>query len=133
MRTWTGAAVTVSCWRARSSPCRRPREPPRFWTVATAALDVVALTSLVIAVVLTFAGGGRLRYGSHVIVSVRQPWRAWLVAALLIGARTVLARREPVNIAWLRALARRTRAFADRARGSSVAFYVMLALVSLWL
>jgi hypothetical protein len=113
---------------------KRTRPTMRRKGVAAACLEIAIVASGIVAIVLTAAGGARLRYGGDVILSARRPWRAWLVCIVLVAVRAALLRRIPLAFASrVRAATRRARHIAEALRGNDVAFYAALALVTAWL
>lgn len=116
------------------SPHRVRGEPATVWTRVAQVVEIALLVGIVGAVAITAFGGFRLRYGSAVIFSARQPWRVWLDCAVLAAIRAGLARRAPLQIGpRLRGLPQGLRRWADSSRPNAVAFYTLLTLISLWL
>jgi hypothetical protein len=122
------ALAAVALWRP---PRMRGRTPFQWMAVL---LELAAIVALVAAVALTIAGGARLRYGSTVILSARDPWRAWLVCAGLMALRAALLRVVPLAAASrIRACGDGLRRWAAANRRSGVGFYALLLLVAGWL
>jgi hypothetical protein len=123
----------VGAWRASTDP-HAPRDH-RLARAAAAAASLLFLLALLIAVVSTTGDGFRLRLGTDVVASVRQPWRTWVVVALLAAVRLALVPVVPMTAlrgprATLEGLSR----FRDSMRRRGVLpFYVALTAVSLWL
>jgi hypothetical protein len=108
----------------------------RLLRISAVTLEVAAGLLLALAVALTIIGPTRLRVGSTIVFSSRNAWRPWLLLACAATARLALLRRVPLDPAGRlsRAASRfRARRTQSRARGGSVTFYGLLALVSVWL
>ena len=123
----------VGAWRASTDP-----QPPRDHRLArtlAAGASLLVLPALFIAVVATSNEGFRLKLGTDVVASLRQPWRVWAVVALLLALRLALGRVVPITAfggarAILEGLGRSRESM--RRRGVLL-FYVALTGVSLWL
>jgi hypothetical protein len=121
------AAVFISDRRVRHSNQTTP--DPFVWIVAI-ALELAALVTLAIGVLVLVNGPQRWRVGDTVILSVRQPWRVWLTLGLTLLARWSLRRRVPFDVA------NRARAWQGRAaewRASATIYYVLLTALGIWL
>jgi hypothetical protein len=104
------------------------------WRLAATVNEIAVVVSIVWAAVVTFMGPLRIRYGATVIVSARSPMRAWLVCAMLVAVRVALSGRARFELGRrARAQAERVREWSERLRGNDVAFYGVLAVVTLWL
>ncbi len=76
--------------------------PKREWfrrpsRVAAFVVDAAAAATFVLAGYVTLFGATRIRLGSTLAVSVRQPWRVWLVFAACAGVRVALWRGVPTT------------------------------------
>jgi hypothetical protein len=91
------------------------------WRRAAVALNVLFVAALALALFGTFAGNPRLRIGSVVLLSVRQPWRAWLVCLAAAALRIAIAPRVP--------LATPLRVQRD----DMALFYTLLLVACVWL
>jgi hypothetical protein len=123
----------VGVWRASTDP-QAPRDHRLARAVATSASLLLA-PALLISVVASTDDGFRLRLGTDVVASVRQPWRAWMAVALLLAVRLALVRVAPIAAfrgphAMIEGLGRVRESI--RRRGLLL-FYVALTGVTLWL
>ena len=127
--------AAAGMWASFAESRHRVRgEPATVWARVAQVLEIGLLVGIVAAIVITASGGFRLRYGSTVIFSARQPWRAWLICAVLAAIRAGLARRVPLAIGpRFLGLPQGLRRWADSYRPNAVAFYSLLTLISLWL
>ena len=123
----------VGAWRASTDP-QAPRDHRLARTLAAGA-SLLVLPALFIAVVATANEGFRLKVGTDVVASLRQPWRVWVVVALLLALRLALVRIVPITaFRGGRAILEGLRRFRDSMRRRGVLFfYVTLTGVSLWL
>jgi len=115
-----------------------PRRGPKPGATAVmrlaAALEVVAGLALVLGVVMLFTGPFKLKVNDFLLLSMRQPARPWSAFALCAVARAVLVRWVPLDlvargrrfVAWLTEWPR-----ADRT--NAMPFYLLLALVTVWI
>jgi hypothetical protein len=123
----------VGAWRASADPAGPGVH--RLARATAVAATLLLLPALLIALVATTDDGFRLKLGTDVVVSVHQPWRAWLAVALLVAVRLALARVVPI-MAWggphavVEGLRRRRESICRR---GVLFFYVALTGVSLWL
>ena len=121
---WSGGAT-----RGTQVPAERDR-----WRLAATGIEIAVVVSIVWAAVVTITGPLRIRYGANVIVSARSPMRAWLVCAMLVAVRLVLSRHAPFELGRrARATAQKVREWSEPLRRNDIAFYAMLAIVTLWL
>ena len=101
-----------------------------LWSRAALALELAAVASVAVAIYGTLVGPVRLRLGSTVRLTAREPWRAWLLVAVVATTRVALGRRAPFDLA---ARGRRARdAFkrlSGRFRQDATIFYLVLALL----
>jgi len=113
-------------------PVPSPSRSPMEWL--TAALTVLSVAAALVALYVHLEGPIRVRWGGSVIASARDPWRAWIVAALAAGLRILLTRKVPLapvrRVAHLAAW--RTAAGA-RWRTDPLPPYAILAILSILL
>lgn len=93
------AVALVGLLRFRVPGRRTGVRPITPWTRLAFVLSLVALASLSVAIVVALNGRIRLRAGDTLLFSARDSFRAWMVCALCVGARAVLARRAPFALA----------------------------------
>jgi hypothetical protein len=97
-------------------------------------LEAGFLVALALGIAALANGPLRIRYGSTVIVSVRNLTRVWLIAGAFAAMRAGLQRWVPLDLAGrVQRLAARIPESARRLRHDALAFYVLLAIVSIWL
>jgi hypothetical protein len=110
------------------------RRPPNMWTRAALAADVVMVASAAIAVLIAITGPVRLTWGTAMIFSARDPWRALLAAAVSAAIRIAILRRAPFKamprVAVLASIARRWLAAR---REAETTFYALLVLLCICL
>ncbi len=123
----------LGVWRASTDP-QRPRGH-RLARAVAAGATLLLVPALLIGVVATTDAGFRLKLGTDVVASVRQPWRAWVAVALLLALRVALARVVPIAaFGGAHAMRDGLRRFRESMRRRGVLlFYVALTGVSLWL
>ena len=104
------------------------------WARAALAADIAFLASATVAVLVSVGGPVRLKLGTAVILSAREPWRAWSAAAVSGAFRVAIGRQAPFEIVpRIVGVAKGfTRCLAARRRDSTT-FYLLLVLVSVWL
>ena len=116
-----------------ASPQGRPRSAPT-WRLVAVTWEIAALVAAGVAVFAAYHGPFRIRIGEDVIASVRQPWRVWLVLAIVIAVRFAIARYAPFNpISRFRGCRDAYRRWSARLRDDNRTFYVLMLLVSYWL
>ena len=99
----------------------------RWWARAAMALDILALSQIVLGIAVVITGGVRLRAGDSVILRAHG-WEPWIYAALLIAARAALARR--VRFAPWAFLART----GGRIQSMGIrGLYLLMLLVTVWM
>jgi hypothetical protein len=117
----------------RIDPPVAARAPSRLRWLA-AGLTLVSVLAACVALYVHLEGSIRLRAGGTLIVSARDPWRAWVVAAAAAGSRILLARAAPFDaghrLAWL---ASRWKMLAERHRLDPVPPYAILTIVGILL
>ena len=91
------------------------------WRRAALALNALVFITLAIAVYATVVDNARLRVGSIVLFSARQPWRAWLWFLVASGLRLAIAKHAPVL------------SLPRFERNDMAAFYTLLFVLSVWL
>ena len=131
----TLALAAAGVWMSVApSPSRARKEPGRVLDRVAHGLEIAVIASIAVASALALAGGARLRYGGNVVLSARNPWRAWVVCAAVVAFRAALLRRVPLDLrARPRAWVLRFRRWSDINRRNDVVFYALLAFVTLWL
>src|SRR5262249_59881077 len=75
------------------APSALRRRSLDLWRALAGLLDALAIMALLVAVAAIINGPGRLRFGTVVVLSVRQGWRAWALLLLIVAARAAPARR----------------------------------------
>ncbi len=120
-------------WRASLDP-QAPRDHRAARGMAAAA-TLLLMPALLVAIVASMDDGFRLRLGPDVVASIRQPWRAWTVVALLLAVRVAFARAVPIPLLdGMPALVKAARSFRDAMRRHGpLCYYVLLTGISLWL
>ena len=119
------AVILLGRRRIAASP-----PPGVAWRRVALALELIALAAIGIAVYATAAGPVRLRLGEATLLSAREPWRAWLVVAVLAVARVAIGRRVPFDPEGRVSRARTAvRDWSARYRRDSTGFYLLLALL----
>lgn len=84
------------------------------------AADIVALGSLAVAIAVAVSGATRFKVGETVILSIREAWRPWALAAIAVAARAALLRHAPLHV-------------PDVIRRGAVLPFAAITLISLWL
>lgn len=121
------AAAALS-WR-RSGPRRGTR-----WTRAAAFAEMTALAGLALAVAVMVTGPIRLEIGDTLLLSARNPRRAYLVVAVATALRAAMLMRVPFEmVPRLRRWRDGWRRWAAAHRRGVVPFYGLLTLVSVLL
>lgn len=123
-------AVAAVAVRGRRIAHRRQTAPDRFTRIIAIALELAALMTVALGVLVLVSGPQRWRIGDAVILSIRQPWRVWVILALLLLARWTLRGRVPFNVAA------RLRAWQRRAvewRTDASLYYALLTVLGVWL
>jgi hypothetical protein len=74
------------------------------WSHLAWMLDAVGAASLVVGLAVAVTGVTRFKVGDTVVLSIRESWRPWVVAAIAVAARVGIARRAPFRISdtWAR-------------------------------
>jgi len=117
-------------WR----PFRGPPASSSRWTRVAWLVEIAFAVTLVLAVAVTVSGSLRLRYGSVLLLSARQPLRIWLECFAMVALRLALRSRAPIDaIGRLRRLGLGLRSFTRALRNDPRAYYVVLALITFWL
>jgi hypothetical protein len=121
-------------WSARPPG---PLPHARAWTRVAFALELTAIAAAGIVLAVTGFGALRPKWGDAVLFSIRNPWRAWLVAVICASARVAIARRVPLDLAGRFTRARnalRTPAEALRSsRNRSAIPYALVTAISVWI
>jgi hypothetical protein len=123
----------VGAWRASTDP-QAPRDH-RLARMAAASASLLLVPALLVGIVADEDSGFRLKLGTDVVASVRQPWRVWVAVALLLAVRLALARVVPITaFGGPHAMREGLRRFRESVRRRGVLlFYVVLTGTSLWL
>jgi hypothetical protein len=123
----------AGAWRAWAGP-QAPHDH-RLARAVAAAASLLLIPALLVGIVASTGDGFRLKLGTDVVASVRQPWRVWVVVALLLALRVALVRVVPITaFGGAHAMVEALRRFRESMRRRGVLlFYVPLAGVSLWL
>jgi hypothetical protein len=104
------------------------------WSRAALVLEAAALGSLAILLSVAAVGPIRWRVGAWTILSVRDPTRALILLVALVAARAALIRRVPIGLAARSGRWReRTREWRLARRHDARMFYVLLAILTVWL
>jgi hypothetical protein len=100
------------------------------WPRAALAVELVALAAIGVALYATLVGPVRLRLGDTMRLTAREPWRAWLMVAVLAITRVAIGRRAPFDPGARAARARTAfREWSTRYRSDPTIFYGLLALL----
>jgi hypothetical protein len=122
-------------------PSRRERRTldaaaawPRGWPRLAFSVSLVAILAALVAVWIHAFGPIRVRAGGAMLLSARDPWRAWVVASVAAAMRLALIRRVPLRPrARLDAFSAGWRRFGVRHRRSAVAVYGLLTVLGILL
>ena len=111
------------------TPATGSRRPSNIWSLAAWAADLAFVTSVAIAAWVAIAGPFRLAWGTLVIFSAGDSWRALLVAAISAAIRVALRSREPLAIAGrFRDLASIALRWLTARRRAQTTFYALLVI-----
>lgn len=115
-------------------PAAAPAGPRRGWPRLALAASVVAVCAALIALWVHLFGPIRVRTGGSLLLSARDPLRAWVVACVAAALRLALIRRVPLRPgARLDAFAAGWRQYAVRHRRSTVAVYGLVTVLGILL
>jgi hypothetical protein len=104
------------------------------WSRAALFLETAALGSAAILLYVVAVGPIRWRLNTWTILSVREPARVAILLAALVAARVALIQRAPIGIpARVLRWRERTREWRLARRHDARIFYVLLAILTLWL
>lgn len=104
------------------------------WMRSAWAAELALAILLILGIVVMWNGGVRIRRGSAVIFSARQPLRIWLQCAAVAAVRLALVRVAPIDAGGrIRRLGHRLRRWADGLRAEPAVFFLLLALITFWL
>jgi hypothetical protein len=106
----------------------------RAWRYAALFFELLAVVTFALAIKATFDNGIRIRMGSTVVFSARQPLSVWLWTIAVTGIRLALTRRVPLDLAGrAQRLGSRILLRARWLRTEPVVFFVVLAIITTWL
>lgn len=121
----SGAAVAF----AQPAP-PAPGRPSTWWRRLATVASLLVLMSAALGLWNVATGATRLKVGDVTLLTMRAPWRVWLLMTAAVAGRWAMRRRVPfVPIAWLG----RLRDWARQMRGHHGAFYAVLTLFCTWL
>jgi len=123
----------VGAWRASTDP--QALRDHRLARAVAAGASLLLIPALLLGVIATAGAGFQLKLGTDVVASVRQPWRVWVVVALLLALRLALVRVVPITaFGGTHPVLEELRRFRESMRRRGVLFfYVALTGASLWL
>jgi hypothetical protein len=128
------ALGALGLWSVCRSPRTAARQPNPAARWLSWLLEATFLLALALAIAALVNGPFRIRFGSTVIVSVRDLARVWLIAGALAVIRLGLQRWVPLDlIGRARGVPARLADWARRRRRDALAFYAILGIVSIWL
>lgn len=120
--------------RRRSREATMTARPLDVWAALAFVVDVVLCAALALAIAGTVMGAVRLRLAPMLVLSARQPLRAWIAAAVLAGIRVALVRRVPFDpVGRLRTWHERWTRRVEPSRRDPVVVYLTVTLVCIWL
>ncbi|HJR60807.1 MAG TPA: hypothetical protein VJ813_15460 [Vicinamibacterales bacterium] len=125
----------VACLPHRDRlPAAAAAPADRRWPRLAGAISLLAVASSVVALYIHIEGPIRMRAGGTLLFSARDPLRPWIVAAAAAGARLLLLRRVPLDIAEKRRhLLAVWRRHSDVRRRDARTFYALLTLLCILL
>ena len=107
---------------------------PRGWPHLAQVASLAAVLAVLVAVWIHLVGPIRVRAGGSLLLSARDPLRAWVVASVATALRLALIHRVPLRpVAQLNAFAASWRRYAVRHRRSTVAVYGLLTVTGVLL
>ncbi|MEX1127982.1 MAG: hypothetical protein WEB50_05405 [Vicinamibacterales bacterium] len=128
------AAVAVLPRRRAARPATVVEPGGRLWPRLALAASVLAVLGVLVALWIHLAGPIRMRIGGSILLSARDPIRAWIVALFAAAARLALIRRVPIRIgATAETAAAAWRRHAVPHRRSARAVYGLLAVLCILL
>ena len=71
------------------------------WPLLAGAVDVVGAGALAVGVAVAVTGATRFKFGDTVVLSIREVWRPWALAAIAAAARAGLVRKAPFRLSGL--------------------------------
>jgi hypothetical protein len=111
-----------------------PASSPRGWPLLAQLASLGAVLAVLVAIWIHVVGPIRVRAGGSLLLSARDPLRAWVVASVATALRLALIRRVPLRpVARLNAFAAGWRRYAVRHRRSTVAVYGLLSVTGVLL
>lgn len=121
-------------------PRRTSRPPGRIWQ-GRRALELLAWLSTVaavaaaaVAIAVSLDGPVRWRAGGELVLSIRNPRRAWMAAAIGLAVRAALLRQVPLaQLSALRRFPDAWRARADTHCRDATMPYALMTLACVWL
>jgi hypothetical protein len=125
----------IGVWSVLRRSTRAHVRPPNLaWRRVSWVIEAGFLAALALAITALAGGPFRIRYGSTVIVSVRDLTRVWLIAGAFAALRLGLQRWVPLDLPGrIRRLAAGIPDGARNLRNNALAFYILLGIVSIWL
>jgi hypothetical protein len=131
------AAGAFIPWRVAAIPAS-DKSRAGAAAVAAIATEIVVVAAVAVACRVMFSGPARLRFGTAVVVSIRSPWRAWLLAAAAAAIRAAMWRRVPFYWGqWLRRLRasiwRPENGRLRTSRNRNAVTYLLLTLAAGWI
>jgi hypothetical protein len=107
---------------------------PRGWPRLALAATLVALCAVLVALWIHLFGPIRVRTGGSLLLSARDPMRAWIAAMIAASVRLALARRVPLQVgARLHRGVAAWRRYAAAHRRSVLAVYGLLTALGILL
>jgi hypothetical protein len=130
---WIALALAVWSLASIEPAAPSPRQSRR-WAALAVAADAAVLATLAAAVAVTISGPFRVRLSGVIVMTARQPWRAWLLALACTAGRIAIGLR--VHFAPLAALRRwigTAGVWVDTRRRDPGTAYLLLVLLCVWL
>jgi hypothetical protein len=122
------AAILPRRPAAGSTPRARHGRPIRAHIAV--ALTIVAAAAILLAILIHVQGPIRVRAHETLLISARDPLRAWMVAVLAIGVRLALVRKAPLDLkTGIRKAAAAWQRLGASRRRDAVIVYALLTLL----
>ena len=96
-------------------------------------LELAAIGAIAVGVYVAFTGATRIKIGDVTAMTIRQTWRAWILAVLATAVRVAIAPRMPQLLVWLGAARDGFSRWRVAHRDDPRVAYSAVTVVSLWL
>jgi hypothetical protein len=101
--------------------------------IVAGLLELAAVGALAVGVYVALTDARRIKIGEVTVMTIRQPWRAWIVAVLAIAVRVAIAPRVPQLLVWLGAARDHLSGWRVAHRDDPRVAYSAVTALSLWL